>query len=141
MYGCLYLQCYIFIFDVLYFVVTVLSITIHKGNYCIFFFNGLLMLFLYLFNSCIKLMLYDVFQDVPLECFTLIFSRVYNDIKSTSKRDENIMILSVFLRGCRIMTPYFQPSGKSDFSDLCLLVLPLTCRCELTLKSFPREPS
>ena len=67
-------------------------------------------------------MLYDVFKDVPLECFTLIFSRVYNDIKSTSKRDENIMILSVFLRGCRIMTSHFQPSGKSDFSDLCLLV-------------------
>ena len=61
--------------------------------------DGLLMLPLDLFNFYIKPLLYDVFQDVPFEHFTLIFSRVYSDIKGTSQRDENIMILSIFPRG------------------------------------------
>ena len=50
-------------------------------------------------------MWYDVFQDVLFERFTLIFSRVYNDIKSTSKRDENTMILSIFAGGVHVTDP------------------------------------
>ena len=37
--------------------------------------DDLLMLSLYLFNSCIKSTWYNVFQDVLLKCFTLVFSR------------------------------------------------------------------
>ena len=65
----------------------------------ILFFNGLLMLFLDLFNSWIKRTWYDVFQDVLFEGLTLIFLSVYNDIKGTINRDENIRVLSIFRRG------------------------------------------
>ena len=45
-----------------------------KGLYLIvFFFDGLLMLSLDLFNFCIKPTCYDVLQDVLLKCFTLGF--------------------------------------------------------------------
>ena len=57
------------------------------------------MLFLDLFNSWIKRTWYDVFQDVLFEGLTLIFLSVYNDIKGTINRDENIMVLSIFRRG------------------------------------------
>ena len=46
----------------------------------ILFFNGSSMLFLDLFNSCIKPTWYDVFQDVVFERLALIFFRIYNDI-------------------------------------------------------------
>ena len=67
--------------------------------------DGLLMLSLDLFNFCIKSTWYDVFQDVLLKRFTLFFLRVYNDIKGTSKQDENIMILSIFPRGVYTTDP------------------------------------
>ena len=57
------------------------------------------MLFLNLFNSYIKPTWYDVLQDVLLNCLTLVFSRVYRDIKGTSQQNENIRILGVFPRG------------------------------------------
>ena len=63
------------------------------------------MLFLDLFNPWIKSTWYDIFQDVLLKCFTLVFSRVYNNIKSTSQGDENIMILSVFSRESILRIP------------------------------------
>ena len=57
-----------------------------KGLYLIiFFFNGLLMPSLDLFNSCIKLTWYYVLQDALLKCLTLDFSRVYSDIKGTNQ--------------------------------------------------------
>ena len=56
------------------------------------------MLFLNLFNSYIKPTWYDVLQDVLLNCLTLVFSRVYGDIKGTSQQNENIRILGVFPR-------------------------------------------
>ena len=74
--------------------------------------SGLLMLSLDLFDSCIKSTWYDVFQDVLLKRFTLSFSRVYNDIKGTSKRDEYIMILCVFPRRVRA-TDLPQLGGRS----------------------------
>ena len=56
-----------------------------KGLYLIiFFFNGLLMLSLDLFNSCIKPTWCYVLQDALFKCLTLVFSRVYSDIKDTS---------------------------------------------------------
>ena len=59
--------------------------------------DGLLMLFLDLFNPCIKSMWYDVFQDVVLKYLALVFSRVYNDIKGTIQRKELIrFILLIF---------------------------------------------
>ena len=64
----------------------IFSICKLKGLYLVvFFFNGLLMLSLYLFNSCIKSTWYYVLQDVLFKCLTLVFSRVYIDIKSTSQ--------------------------------------------------------
>ena len=56
-------------------------------------------------------------------CLTLIFSRVYSDIKSTSQWDENIMVLDVFPRGVYTMDPLApQPSGKPEILHL----LPIT---------------
>ena len=98
-------QWYVFILVSLDPVASFLQIIIKQCKCCIFFFDGLLMLSLDHFNFCIKPTWYDIFQDVLLERFTLIFSRVYNDIKSTSKRDENILILSVFLRGSILRIP------------------------------------
>ena len=69
--------------------------------------DGLLMFFLDLFDSCIKSTRYDVFQDVFLKWFTLVFLRVYSDIKSTSQRNENIMVLSIFPRGVHTVDPPF----------------------------------
>ena len=40
-----------------------------------------------------------------LSALPLSFWEFTNDIKSTSQRNENIMVLSVFPTGCRIMTP------------------------------------
>ena len=67
--------------------------------------DGFLMLSLDLLHFCIKSTWYDVLQNVLLERFTLIFLRVYNDIKGTSKRDKNIMILSIFPRGSMLRIP------------------------------------
>ena len=78
--------------------------------------DGLLMLSLDLFNFYIKPLLYDVFQDVLFEHFTLIFSRVYSDIKGTSQRDENIMILSIFPREVHTMDlPLSLEKGPRSF--------------------------
>ena len=69
----------------------------------IFFFNGLLMLSLDLFNFCIKSTWYDVFQDVLPEHFTLILSRVYNDIHDTKDWEEFIhLVLLIFRSGPRV---------------------------------------
>ena len=35
-------------------------------------------------------------QDVLLKRFTLVFSRFYSDIKGTSQRNKNIMILGLW---------------------------------------------
>ena len=67
--------------------------------------DGFLMLSLDLLHFCIKPTWHDVLQNVLLERFTLIFLRVYNDIKGTSKRDKNIMILSIFPRGSMLRIP------------------------------------
>ena len=84
-----------------------------KGFYLIVtVFDGLLMLSLDLFSSCIKPAWYDIFQDVFLKHLTLVFSRVYNDIKGTTQRNENIIILSVFL--C-IMAPAFNLQENPSF--------------------------
>ena len=81
--------------------------------------DALLMLSFTLFNSCIKPTWYDTFQDVLLKCCTLVFSRVYSDIKSTSQRDENIMTLSVFPRGVHTMDPPAQtPLSLKEDQDL-----------------------
>ena len=47
---------------------------------CVFLFDGSLMLFLDLFNSCTKPTWYNVFQDVVFERLSLVFFRIYNDI-------------------------------------------------------------
>ena len=73
------------------------------------------MFFLDLFNSCIKSTWYYIFQDVLLECFSLVFSRVYNDIKSNGQRGENIMVLSIFPRGFVLRIP---PSAWRTARDL-----------------------
>ena len=57
--------------------------------------EGLLMLSLDLFNSCIKFRWFDILQNVLLKCLTLVFFKVYRDIKGTSQWNENIMIMSV----------------------------------------------
>ena len=52
-----------------------------KGLYLIVtVYDGWLMVYLDLFNFCIKFTWYDVFQDVIFERFTLVFLRFYNDI-------------------------------------------------------------
>ena len=52
-----------------------------KGFYLIVLVSdGVLILSLDLFNSCIKPRWYDIFQDMLLKCFTLVFLRFYNDI-------------------------------------------------------------
>ena len=56
-----------------------------KGFYLIVMVcDGLLMLSLDLFNSCIKFTWFDIFQDVLLKRLTFLFSRVYSDINGTS---------------------------------------------------------
>ena len=93
----------------------VINLFIERQNFSLMFFicrlkgfyliatacDGLLMLSLDLFNPFIKSTWYDVFQDVFLKRFDLVFSRVYvyGDIKSTSQQNENIMVLSIFPRG------------------------------------------
>ena len=57
-----------------------------------FFFDGLLMLFLDLFNSPIKPMWYDVFQDVVFERLVIVFFRVYNDINNPKESEEFICV-------------------------------------------------
>ena len=47
--------------------------------------EGLLMLSLDLFNSCIKFRWFDILQNVLLKCLTLVFFKVYRDIKGTSQ--------------------------------------------------------
>ena len=93
---------------------TIFEVIIKQCSRCIFFFNSLSMLFLNLFNSCIKPTRYDFLQDVLLKCLTLVFSRVYSDIKSTNQRNENIMILGVFPRG----GPWIPPSAWRKTRDL-----------------------
>ena len=94
-----------------------------------------------LFHFCIKSMWYDVLQDVLFERFTLVFPRVYNDIKGTGQRDENIMVLGIFLGGMSHYDTTLQPAKRPGSSDLHLLALLLICGCELSLKSYPRGPS
>ena len=48
-------------------------------------YDGLLIFFLNLFNSCIKPTWNNVLHDVLLKRLTLVFSRVYNDIKDTGQ--------------------------------------------------------
>ena len=79
------------------------------------------MLFLNLFNFCIKPKWYYVLQDVLLKCFTLVFLRVYSHIKSTSQWDENIMILSIFPRGSILWIPPPQPGGRPEILFLLLI--------------------
>ena len=55
------------------------------------------MLTLDLFNPCIKVTWYDVFQDVLFKNFTRIFLRVYNDIHDPKEWEEFIrLVLVVF---------------------------------------------
>ena len=50
------------------------------------------MLFLDLFNSRIKPMWYDVFQDVVFERLAIVFFRVYNDINNPKESEEFICV-------------------------------------------------
>ena len=77
--------------------------------------DGLLMLSLDLFSSCIKPTWYDIFQDVLLKCLTLVFLRVYNDTKGTGQRNEDIMSLRVFPSGCHDVTPSFSLQKSPGF--------------------------
>ena len=54
-------------------------------------------------------------QDVFLKLLVLAFLRVYYDIKITGQRNETIMILSVFPRGCCMMTPPFSLQEGPSF--------------------------
>ena len=60
--------------------------------------DGFLMLFLDLFNSCIKSTWYDIFQDVLPKCFTLAFLRFCNDIHDPKDWEEFILLVSMILR-------------------------------------------
>ena len=78
-------------------------------------YDGLLIFFLNLFNSCIKPTWNNVLHDVLLKRLTLVFSRVYNDIKDTGQRDENIMVLSIFIRGVHNMNASLSPQKGQSF--------------------------
>ena len=108
-----------------------------KGLYLIVMVcDGLLMLPLDLFNFCIKSTWYDIFQDALFMWLTLVFFRVYNDIKRAGQWHEKYHDLQLLPWMSHYDTP-FQPSGRSEFSDLWLPALPLTCGSELTLKISP----
>ena len=94
---------------------TIFQIIIEQCNCCIFFFDGLSMLFLDLFNSCIKLTWCDVLRVVLLKCLTLVFSKVYGDIKCTGQRNKKIAVLGVFPRGLTLWIP---PSAWRKAQDL-----------------------
>ena len=60
--------------------------------------DGLLMFCLDLFNSCIKPTRYDIFQDVLLTCFTLVFLRFYNDMHDPNDLSRSPTDVSICLR-------------------------------------------
>ena len=60
--------------------------------------DGLLMFCLDLFNSCIKPTWYDIFQDVLLTCFTLVFLRFYNDMHDPRDLSRPPTDVSICLR-------------------------------------------
>ena len=77
--------------------------------------DGLSMFFLDLFNPCIKSTWCDFLQNVVLKRLALAFLRVYDDIKGTGQRDENIMVLSIFPGGVHNMNTSFSLQKGPSF--------------------------
>ena len=99
------------------------------------------MFFLDLLNPCVKSTWYDVFEDVLLKRLTLVFSRVYNDIKGTGQRDANIMVLSIFPGGPMLQIPPSTWRKARDFlsssNRYCPICALLNQFCSLLSASTP----
>ena len=80
---------------------------------------------------CIKCKWHGMTEDI-FNCSSFLIKKLLYPVPR-----HEFVALGIFPRGSD------PPLGfrKAKFSDLCLLALLLTFQCELTLKSFPREPS